>query len=129
MKTVTRDQWIKALKSGKYKKAKHKLRKPLFEGVKDNGIGYCCLGVICDLAGTKWKEDSYDHCGTPEIKELAAGKPGNKTSFLSGKIINVRRQQKLAALNDENETFDEVIAAIEKMWPKNVVIIDPSVVS
>lgn len=37
--------WVSALRSGKYKQGKHRLCHGGPQGVK-----YCCLGVLCDLA-------------------------------------------------------------------------------
>jgi len=38
-------QWVEALRSGKYQQIKHKLRRKT-----DTGYGYCCLGVLCEIA-------------------------------------------------------------------------------
>lgn len=40
-------KWVTALESGEYKQVKGALQKE----IDDNGtVGYCCLGVLCDLA-------------------------------------------------------------------------------
>lgn len=45
MKETIKNRWVKALKSGKYKQVKGTLK-----GVRPDGeVGYCCLGVLCDL--------------------------------------------------------------------------------
>jgi hypothetical protein len=44
-RTALRTAWIEALRSGKYKQTKEKLR-------SRNGA-MCCLGVLCDVAGLK----------------------------------------------------------------------------
>jgi hypothetical protein len=41
MNLEIKEQWVAALRSGKFKQAKYKL--------KENE-GYCCLGVLCSLA-------------------------------------------------------------------------------
>lgn len=41
MKTITKQDWIDALRSGKYKQASGRLKGP---------DGFCCLGVACELA-------------------------------------------------------------------------------
>jgi len=51
------DKWVKALKSGKYKQSRGKLRGPR---------GYCCLGVLCDLKNPKgWvdEREEFEGCG------------------------------------------------------------------
>ena len=54
MKKRIRELWIKALRSGKYKQTRHRLKK---------AGKYCCLGVLCDLAAKegigKWKGNSF----------------------------------------------------------------------
>lgn len=45
MNDVTPEQWVQALESGKYPKARHMLR-------NDNTGGMCCIGVLHDLVGT-----------------------------------------------------------------------------
>lgn len=47
MKKAIKEKWVKALKSGKYKKAKNALR---------TNKGYCCLGVLCDLYAKEKKQ-------------------------------------------------------------------------
>ena len=41
MKKELKKEWIKALRSGKYKQTSRSLRTP---------DGFCCLGVLCDIA-------------------------------------------------------------------------------
>lgn len=48
-------KWLKALRSGRYKQTKERLR---------DGIGYCCLGVLCTIQGAKWKPDPGHDDGT-----------------------------------------------------------------
>lgn len=40
-----RRAWIKALRSGDYKQTKH----TLMVNIDDSGVGFCCLGVACDV--------------------------------------------------------------------------------
>lgn len=37
-----KEKWVKALRSGNYKRGKGRLR---------SNMGYCCLGVLCDISG------------------------------------------------------------------------------
>lgn len=52
-------KWVKALRSGKYKKG--------IGALKTDEGKFCCLGVLCDLhakeKGRKWEKDSV---GNPE---------------------------------------------------------------
>lgn len=46
MKPALKEKWIKALRSGRYRQGKNTLKE---------GRYYCCLGVLCTVAGAKWK--------------------------------------------------------------------------
>lgn len=48
-------KWYDALRSGKYKQVRGKLRKRLEGG----GYGYCCLGVACKVLGVKMSGPEY----------------------------------------------------------------------
>ncbi len=47
-------KWVAALKSGEYKQAKRTLQRtaphPYEEYAEYSAVGFCCLGVLCDLA-------------------------------------------------------------------------------
>ena len=51
MKPELKKRWVKALRSKKYKQGQEYLRSC------DNA--YCCLGVLCDISGVRWKEHDY----------------------------------------------------------------------
>ena len=63
MKAKVRDMWADALESGRFQQTTGKLR---------NDEGYCCLGVLCDLAiengvAIKWEGGEYlVQCPEPE---------------------------------------------------------------
>lgn len=52
MNRKLRDKWIRALRSGKYKQVTGWLKRP-----KSND--YCCLGVLCNVAGETRGIESY----------------------------------------------------------------------
>jgi hypothetical protein len=52
-----RNKWIKALTSGEYKQGRSHLK--VVDG-KGNAK-YCCLGVLCEVAGIKEDKDSEEH--------------------------------------------------------------------
>lgn len=56
-----RQTWVDALKSGKYPQAREYLK------IERKGcpVGYCCLGVACEVSGAA-SEGSYDHEGLVE---------------------------------------------------------------
>lgn len=47
MRNVTKEEWVTALRSGEYRQGKGFLR--------NSDDEYCCLGVLCDLAGMQWQ--------------------------------------------------------------------------
>ena len=50
MKPAMKKAWVKALRSGKYRKGKAYLRR---KGAKYDT--YCCLGVLCDVNKVRWR--------------------------------------------------------------------------
>ena len=55
-----KDQWIAALKSGKYIQGSSRLRTYTYSGDK-----FCCLGVLCDVidsTGWNWHGDDPQYC-------------------------------------------------------------------
>ena len=52
-----RDEWCAALRSGKYKQGKKRLRRKNHDGPDT----FCCLGVYCDINDpSKWNYDEND---------------------------------------------------------------------
>lgn len=51
MKKQLRDSWVKALRSGEYKQARETLQV---------GNAYCCLGVLCHVAGIEIPIEAND---------------------------------------------------------------------
>ena len=51
MKRELKAQWLEALRSGRYKQGKYRLRNSRDE--------FCCLGVLCDISGEgEWEHSS-----------------------------------------------------------------------
>ena len=53
-----RDEWVAALRSGKYAQTRGKLRK---------ADGYCCLGVLCDIRSDVTWSDTDEDEDVPQI--------------------------------------------------------------
>ena len=89
-------KWLKALKSGKYRKGKNRL--------KDAEGGFCCLGVACAMTGMTSFGDkvviSESYRKVPKILRGGAHK---------NPIV-----EQLTNLNDFNDTFEPVINYIEE---------------
>ena len=97
MNAELKAKWLAALRSGKYKQATRTLREP-------DSNNYCCLGVLCALAGMKWKKDItgyYLHSQTltpPPVKKAGLG---------------VYEAGELAKMNDQGKSFAEIADYIE----------------
>lgn len=51
-------KWVAALRSGEYEQTKGALRR---DGGDSGRVGYCCLGVACDVSGLgEWVQASED---------------------------------------------------------------------
>jgi len=91
-------QWAKALRSGDYKQARGQLKK---------GVGYCCLGVLCDIVdrkghGKDWfNGDMYP----PDNVKHRAG---------LNVVFGVNDVDELADLNDHHKaTFEEIADVVD----------------
>ena len=67
MNQEIKKKWLKALRSGGYKQTRGKL--------KSRNGSFCCLGVLCDIQGAKWKYDA-----PTKIYEIDVGHDGPNPS-------------------------------------------------
>lgn len=107
MKSFWKLEWINALRSGKYKQGKTALRRS--NKKQKNKAEFCCLGVLCDVAGVKWDKNGTgdDLClfGNGLLVEDAL-------KFFG---LTAEAQETLVRLNDEGGyTFLEIAGYIEK---------------
>ncbi len=57
MKADLKNRWLEALRSGKYEQATG----ALMAEIDDGAVGYCCLGVLCDISGFgEWEHETYE---------------------------------------------------------------------
>ena len=110
MEKKLKEKWVKALRSGKYaqtrawlKVTKPSMRKAEYkekDGLQVNvpaPVGYCCLGVLCDITGTS-----------------TAGKLPSVASSRSWGLDSTTIT-KLTTLNDDDhKSFKHIAAWIEK---------------
>lgn len=111
MNQKIKELWINALRSGEYKQSQHALR---------TVSGFCCLGVLCDLAaklelGT-WRQ-------TIESKWVFEPMGGNsRQDTLPGRVVEwagLRDSNpdtdkgSLASLNDHGKSFEEIADIIQ----------------
>ncbi len=85
-------KWCAALRSGKYKQGKKKLK---------HAGRYCCLGVLSEIEGTKI---------------LARDETYNGDSLKTGVGVFNNGGRCLAKINDSGITFPEIADIIERHW-------------
>lgn len=104
-------KWLEALRSGDYEQGKNLLR---------SDVGYCCLGVACDINGAEWSlvDDEY-------YIENSLAYDFPKSGDLPDDVMKALKQQfipgdrdtvmsALAKMNDSGHTFDEIALWIEE---------------
>lgn len=122
MNSDIKDRWIAALRSGEYEQTKGALQRTR----SDAGMppGFCCLGVLCDLARQEGviEPEGTDPYGVVEYPHgdngdtetgalprsvyLWAGLPTDSPRVIGG--------LSLATLNDRGYTFDAIADIIEE---------------
>ena len=111
MKQELKDQWIAALRSGKYGQGIGTMKT-----IRDNK--FCCLGVLCDtMDSSKWKTDVYDDTifyFFDDDEDGCDGYDGTVPSY----ILPEWAMLKLIDLNDkENLNFNQIADWIEEFVP------------
>lgn len=106
MDATIKDKWIAALTSGEYRQTRNSLQ---------FGGGYCCLGVLCDLAAKegkgKWGTDAGG-CVFTDSKGLDEfDVPSTDTLEWAGLVGSDWNH--LAELNDDGHTFDTIAEVIK----------------
>ena len=91
MNKEIRDNWVAALRSGKYKQGKSTL---MYEGK------YCCLGVLCDILGIKLvsttrEKDHYNESHYERVRHITGG------------------NHELIYMNDHGESFSKIADYID----------------
>ena len=96
--------WVKALRSGEYKQTKDSLK---------NRGGFCCLGVLCDLAAKDGGGDWYRN----EYRGYKSSPPYNIQKFIFNKFGSKFMSQ-LMCYNDNGKSFEFIADKIEKKYLK-----------
>ncbi len=94
MNAKSRDEWVGALRSGKYKQGRGYLR------YQDR---YCCLGVLAEIQGLFISEPDEEGVYTV----------GGNRSLLPDTLIPLQVQNVLANMNDHGCSFDSISTYIE----------------
>lgn len=87
-----KNAWVEALRSGEYEQTDSELK---------NDFGYCCLGVLREIVN-------------PNDERSAQGENGMLSNEqLQEYGLDGRTQKKLANMNDDGVSFDEIADYIE----------------
>lgn len=94
----TKEEWFKALLSGKYRRGPHCLRQPRGWIVEDEPTEeFCCLGVLLEISGIQ----PEDYRELPRKDELPTWWPKDDTNQAA------QRMGMITVLNDEGESCDD----------------------
>lgn len=119
LKHITREEWVAALRSGKYQRAEGSLKK-----TNRNGEDcFCCLGVACDLAGVGWELISpSSRCTSTFAVRANEGKPYPLLGLFVDLGLKDTDACELAAHNDRGDSFLAIANEIEAL---PVRVVDP----
>lgn len=104
-------RWVEALRSGKYEQGTTRLR------TIDNK--YCCIGVLADIIGCKWKVHHRNTYFKPDIYDIE-DHTGSLPRNIENKIFNSSyTQESFIDLNDNRKmSFNEIANVIERDYAK-----------
>lgn len=106
MDAQLKTKWIEALRGGGYLQVEGMLRDS-----KGGEFGYCCLGVLCVVAGADWTD------GLPFLDGTIWQRDDEE--LLSGEALRIAglrgdTQGTLAEMNDSGKPFTEIADYIEQ---------------
>jgi hypothetical protein len=119
MKAEIKQQWLEALRSGKYMQGQGQL----VCMDEDSVTGHCCLGVLADIAGLqpdRFACEGYLGEGGDNSTDLGLGpweNPGDAQFNSDDQATHTTVQRKLAGMNDQGKTFAQIADWIEANIP------------
>lgn len=126
MDPVIKAKWVSALRSGEYQQTQGKLKRVKAD---EYPVGFCCLGVLCDLhakeKGQDWKDTEHDtrwhnYFGISDdlpiqVQEWAGLSSENPEVRFYDENNEITRHEALAVLNDDYRyNFTELADLIEE---------------
>jgi len=110
MKPELKKKWVEALRSGKYKQTKDYLKIK-----KASGYSHCCLGVLCEVAGSRMSPiPDYTISGTV----YGVGKEQDAEMLTENMArrfgISLFDAKTLASMNDQGKSFREIATYINR---------------
>ena len=111
MDVEAKQNWVEALRSGKYKQGDGCLR--------DRSDRFCCLGVLCDILkkeGEEWRPDPENTASQFEFSSVGqlpvvSFPPENLIDRVG---LEKDQPQELADMNDSGASFEEIADWIEE---------------
>ncbi len=98
-------KWVAALRSGEYVQAKKQLRVTIVSSDAEDRFSYCCLGVLCEVAGIPYAP----HCA--DLSEVV----GEEDALLSQEVQDdlTFRNDGFGSYKDNPQTFAQIADHIE----------------
>lgn len=103
---ANRDLWIAALESGEYKQATGVLKRP--------GVGYCCLGVVCEGLWPVWVDSGRVPAWGLAVDVWSARIALDPETY-AALGITLFDANDLMRMNDCGASFTEIAAYIRKL--------------
>jgi hypothetical protein len=102
MKNELKQKWLQALRSDKYKQG---------EGWLRYGDQFCCLGVLCDVAGKEWTRDPEGDSYAPKDapQEWSLLDEAHRSEF----GLTEEQMHQLTQMNDSGTMFHDIADHIE----------------
>ncbi len=111
MKQSVAKAWVKALRSGRYRQHRGKLR--------SRTGSMCCLGVLCEISKLSSWDKENNYAGSSELLPSKVEAWADMISMhgaLPKGSVGVKANVNLADLNDSRYTFKQLADVIEKYW-------------
>lgn len=129
MKQEIAVEWVKNLRSGKYKQTTN--------GALKDDIGFCCLGVLCDMSAEAGQGQWLDFVGQSKSFRCSSA-PDSSSTILPEPVqdwagmrdatgdlgeleyicVENRAFANLTEANDDGLSFSNIADYIEKNWEK-----------
>lgn len=105
MKTEFKTPWVEALRSGRFNQNKEVLKGDIYDGDGEpiGEVGYCCLGVLCEISGGEFVSDATHRVSYVVVNGIRNDDEELNSSLLDYFGINSEQQKVLIKLNDGDE--------------------------
>ena len=119
MKEEVKDLWLEALRSGKFRQGRRRLKVML----PDGRFEYCCLGVLCEIAKPylldMWEKEEKEDVHFIRFYGVFSGTLSPQVMDWAGMENDLGTRKGgplLAYLNDGGWSFEEIARVIELEW-------------